>query len=154
MKFRLFVSSVLTLTILLGPRLWAQHIEADAVKRAREAALAAGDLDAILSVFADDAVVVTPSGRLLIGKEQTRGWLEDQIGRHQREEAGSRQVQGNKLSWPGKVYRDDWHTLEVSPLDVTQDAIDAIIEGGKIKFLNTTFTPESAARLQAARKKN
>ena len=59
MKFRLFVSSVLTLTILLVPRLWAQHIEADAVLRAREAALAAGDLHAILSVFADDAVVVT-----------------------------------------------------------------------------------------------
>jgi hypothetical protein len=60
-------------------------------------------------------------------------------------------VQGNKLSWAGKVYRDDWHKLEVSPLDVTQDAI---IEGGKIKFFNTTFTPESATRLQAARKKN
>jgi hypothetical protein len=60
-------------------------------------------------------------------------------------------VQGNKRSWAGNVYRDDWHKLEVSPLDVTQDAI---IEGGKIKFFNTTFTPESATRLQAARKKN
>jgi hypothetical protein len=49
------------------------------------------------------------------------------------------------------VYRDDWHKLEVSPLDVTKDAI---IEGGKIKFFNITFTPESATRLQAARKKN
>ena len=51
-------------------------------------------------------------------------------------------MQGNKLSWAGKVYRDDWHKLDVSPLDVTQDAI---IEGGKYgKFFNTTFTPESA----------
>ena len=80
-----------------------------------------------------------------------RGWVEDQVGRHQREEAGSRYGQGNKLSWAGKVYRDDWHTLEVSPLDMTQDAI---IEAGKIKFFNTTFTPASATRLQAARKKN
>jgi Domain of unknown function (DUF4440) len=151
MKLRLYVSSVLALMILLVPRLWAQGIEADSVLRARQAALVAGDLHAILSLFADDAVVVTSSGRLLIGKEQIQGWVEDQVGRHQREEVGSRHVQGNKLSWAGKVYRDDWHKLEVSPLDVTQDAI---IEGGKIKFFNTTFTPESATRLQAARKRN
>jgi hypothetical protein len=151
MKLRLYVSSVLALAILLLPRLWAQDIEADAVLRAREAALAAGDLHAVLSLFADEAVVVTSSGRLLIGKEQIRGWVEDQIGRHQREEAGSRHLQGNELWWSGKVYREDWHKLEVSPLDVTQDAI---IEGGKIKFFNTTFTPESATKLQAARKKN
>jgi len=151
MKFRLFVSSVLILTVLLVPGLWAQDIEADAVLRAREAALAAGDLEAILSVFADDAVVVTSSGRFLIGKEQIRVWVQDQVDRHQREEVGSRQVQGNKRSWGGKVYRDDWHKLGVSPLDVMQDAI---IERGKIKFFNTTVTPESATRLQAARKKN
>jgi hypothetical protein len=47
------------------------------------------------------------------------------------------------------VYRDDWHKLEVSPLDVTQDAI---IEGGKIKFFNTTFTQESVVSLPTADK--
>ena len=151
MKSRLFVSTVLTLTVLLVPRLWVQGTGAEEVLRAREAALAAGDLDAILSVFADDAVVVTSSGRLLIGKEQIGVWVHEQVDRHQLEEAGSRQVQGNKHSWAGKVYRDDWHKLGVSPLDVTQDAI---IEGGKSKFFNTTFTPESATRLQAARTKN
>lgn len=151
MKLPLYVSSVLVLTILLVSSLRAQGLEVEAALKAREAALAAGDLHAILSVFADDAVVVTSSGRLLIGKEQIREWVQDQVRRHQHEEAGSRYGQGNKLSWAGKVYRDDWHTLEVSPLDVMQDAI---IEGGKIKFFNTTFTPESMARLQAARKKN
>ena len=77
-------------------------------------------------------------------------WVQDQVDRQQREEAGPRQIQGNKLSWPGKVYRDDWQKLGVSPLDVTQDAI---IESGKIKFFSTTFTPESWVRLDAARKK-
>ncbi len=151
MKLRLYVVSVLVLALLFVPRLWAQDIQADAVLKAREAALAAGNLDAILNLFADDAVVVTSSGRFFIGKEQVRGWVQDQVDRRQREEAGSRYISGNKLSWAGKVYREDWHKLGVSPLDVTQDAI---IQGDKIKFFNTTFTPESAARLQAARQKN
>jgi hypothetical protein len=150
MKLRLYVISVLALALLFVPRLWAQDTQADSVLKAREAALAAGDLDAILRLFADDAIVVTSSGRFLIGKEQIRGWVQDQVERHQREEAGSRYTQGNKLSWAGKVYREDWHKLGVSPLDVTQDAI---IQGDKIKFFNTTFAPESAARLQAARQK-
>jgi hypothetical protein len=151
MKLPLYGNSVLVLVLLLVSSLWAQGPEADVVLKAREAALAAGDLNAILSVFADDAIVATSSGRLLIGKEQIREWVQDQVGRHQREEAGSRYGQGKKLSWTGKVYRDDWHKLKVSPLNVTQDAI---IEGGKIKFFNTSFTQESAIRLQAARKKN
>jgi predicted NBD/HSP70 family sugar kinase len=151
MKLHLYVVSVLALALLFVPRLWAQDIQADTVLKAREAALAAGNLDAILNLFADDVVVVTSSGRFLIGKEQVRGWVQDQVDRRQREEAGSRYISGNKLSWAGKVHREDWHKLGVSPLDVTQDAI---IQGDKIRFFNTTFTPESAARLQAARQKN
>jgi hypothetical protein len=75
MKLRLYVSAVLALATLLVPRLWAQGVETDAVLKAREAALAAGDLRAILSVCADDAVVATSSRRILIEKEQTREWV-------------------------------------------------------------------------------
>lgn len=128
-----------------------QGADAESVLKAREAALIAGDFDTVLRLFAEDAVVVSSSGRLLIGKEQVKVWVNDQIDRSQREEAGPRQVQGSKLSWPGKVYRDDWEKLGVSPLDVTQDAV---VQGDKIKFFNTTFTPESGAKLRAARKKN
>ena len=77
-------------------------------------------------------------------------WVQDQVDRQQREEAGPRQIQGNKLSWPGKVYREIGKNWVSHPLDVTQDAI---IESGKIKFFSTTFTPESWVRLDAARKK-
>jgi hypothetical protein len=62
------------------------------VLKAREAALLRSDLDAILTLFADDAIVVTSSGRLLIGKEQTKVWVQDQVDRQQREEAGQRQT--------------------------------------------------------------
>lgn len=129
---------------------YAQSAEGESVLKAREAALSARDLDAVLNLFADDALVVTSSGRIFTGREQIRSRVQDQVERGQREEAGPRYIQGAKLSWPGKVYRDDWQKMGISPLDVTQDAI---IQGGKVKFFNTTFTPESAARFQAARKK-
>jgi len=127
-----------------------QDSEAESVLKAREHALIERDIEKIMAMFAYDAVVTTSSGRHLIGKEQIRVWVKDQTDRSQREEAGPRQRDGNKLSWTGKVYREDWQKLGVSPLDVIQDAV---IEGAKIKAFNTRFTPESAARLNAARKK-
>lgn len=45
MKSRLSVISVVVLVVFLAPRLWAQSTEAESVLKAREAALAAGDLD-------------------------------------------------------------------------------------------------------------
>lgn len=123
--------------------------DAESVLTAREAALAARDLSGLLTLFADDAVVVASNGRLLSGREQIRPWLSEQVERRQREEAGPRASQGNKLTWQGKVYRDDWQKLGVSPLYVTQEAI---VESGKIRFFNTTFTPESEARLRESRR--
>ncbi len=145
------VLAIVVFAIAALSSLGAQGSDAESVLKARETALAARDFDAVLGLFADDAVVVSSSGRLLIGKEQVRVWVQDQVDRRQREEAGPRQVQGNKHSWAGKVYRDDWQKLGVSPLDVTQDAI---VQAGKIKFFNTTFAPESGAKLQAARRKS
>ncbi len=152
MKLRSDTISGLVLIILLVFSLsaHAQGADADSVLKTRETALVGRALDTILTLFADDAIVVTSSGRLLIGKEQIRVLVQDQVDRQQREEAGPRQVHGNKLTWPGKVHRDDWEKLGVSPLDVTQDAIT---QGGKIKFFSTTFTPDSWVRLEAARKK-
>jgi hypothetical protein len=123
--------------------------DAESVLKAREAALAARDLEALSGLFADDAVVVATNGRLLSGKEQIRPWLAEQVERRQREEAGPRASQGGKLTWLGKVYREDWQNLGVSPLYVTQEAI---VEAGKIRFFNTSFTPESDARLRESRR--
>jgi hypothetical protein len=142
---------VLLTCVAIIPCVEAQGVESDAVLKAREAALLARDVEAVLQLFADDALVATSSGRLLMGRDQIRSWVQDQVERGQREEAGPRCQQGAKLAWPGKVYRDDWQKKGISPLDVTQDAI---LRDGKIRFFNTTFTPESAARFEAARKKN
>lgn len=129
----------------------AQTAESEAVLKAREAALIARDGEAVLRLFADNALVVTSSGRIFIGREQIKNWVQDQTERAQREEAGARYQQGAKISWPGKVHREDWKKMGVSPLEVTQDAI---VQDGKVRFFSTTFTPDSAARLDAARRRN
>jgi hypothetical protein len=150
MRWLLMVLLMLCTLAVTASRTEAQRAEDEAVLKARETALLERNVDAVLQQFADDALVVSSSGRLLQGRDQLRSWVQDQVERRQREEAGPRYQQGTKLSWPGKVYRDDWQQMGISPLEVTQDAI---IREGKIHFFNTSFTPESAARFQAARKK-
>jgi hypothetical protein len=147
---RLTLWACLAVTVGLGSLAQAQGGDGESVLKAREAALAARDADAVMELFADDAVVGTSSGRVLVGKEQVRVWIADQVDRQQREEPGTRQAQGKKLAWSGKVYRDDWQKLGISPLEVRQDAV---IQDGKIKFFNTTFSPESWTKLEAARKR-
>lgn len=92
MTLRLFIVSALAVVILLMPpvRVSAQGAEAEWVLKAREAALAVHDLEAVLALFADDAVVITSSGRRLVGKERILSWVQEQIDRRQREEAGPR----------------------------------------------------------------
>jgi hypothetical protein len=134
---------VLLTCVATIPRVDAQGAEGEAVLKAWETALLARDVEAVLQLFADDALVVTSSGRFMIGRDQIRSWVQDQLERGQREEAGPRYLQGAKLSWPGKVYRDDWQQQGISPLDVTQDAP---LRDGKIRFFNMTLTPKSVAR--------
>ena len=150
MRRPLYGIVVLLLVLAVAPGLRAQGADADSVLKAREAALAARDFDAILGLFADDAVVVTSSGRLLIGKEQVRTWVQDQVDRRQREEAGPRQAQGSKLSWAGKVHRDDWQKLGVSPPGCHTRRHRSRRQG---QALQHHVQPESGTSLEAARKK-
>jgi hypothetical protein len=117
---RSFVVLVL-MSILVAsvPTPHAQTADGEAVLKAREAALLTRNVESVLQLFAENALVVTSSGRIFIGRDQIRAWVQDQVDRNQREQAGPRYRQGIKLSWPGKVYRDDWEKMGISPLDVT-----------------------------------
>ena len=88
---------LILMTLSVGAN--AQGTNDESVLKAREEALMRSDFDSILTVFADDAIVVTSSGRLLIGTEL---WVKDQVDRHQREDTGPRQMPGNKLPGLGK----------------------------------------------------
>jgi len=78
------VLAIVVFAIAALSSLGAQGSDAESVLKARETALAARDFDAVLGLFADDAVVVSSSGRLLIGKEQIRVWVQDQVDRTKR----------------------------------------------------------------------
>ncbi len=59
---------------------WAQSAEGESVLKAREAALLARDLEATVNLFADDALVVSSSGRIFMGREQIRNWVRRKLG--------------------------------------------------------------------------
>jgi hypothetical protein len=122
-RWLLMVLLVLCTFVATASRIAAQSAEDEAVLKARETALLARNVEAVLQQFAGDALVVSSRGWLLSGRDQIRSWVQDQVERSQREEAGPRYQQGTKRSWPGKVYRDDWQQMGISPLEVTQDAI-------------------------------
>jgi hypothetical protein len=149
---RILLAPTIVLTLLLGPvsGIFAQEAaDAEAVLRAREAALLDRNIEGVLELFADDADVTTSSGRRFTDKPGIRGWIQEQVDRNQREEVvGNRRTQGDRLVWSGRVYRTDWQNLGVSPLEVTQEAV---VKDGRIRLFITAFTPESAARLNAAR---
>jgi hypothetical protein len=48
----------------------------------------ARNMETVLQQFADDALVVSSSGRLMRGCDQIRSWVQDQVERSPREEAG------------------------------------------------------------------
>jgi ketosteroid isomerase-like protein len=87
----LHVGLLVMLTCLAPiPRVDAQPAEREAVLKARETALLARDVGAVLPLFADDALVVTSSGRFLTGRDQIKTGVQDRGERGQREEAGPR----------------------------------------------------------------
>jgi hypothetical protein len=150
-QWLLMVSLMLLPLMATTPQPAAQRLEGEAVLNARETALLARDVDVVPQGFADNALVVTSSRGFLRGHDQIKSWVQDQVELGQRDEAGPQYQQGAKLSWRGKVSRDDWQKMGISPLDVTQDTL---LRDGKIRFFDTNFTPESAARFEAARKKH
>jgi hypothetical protein len=148
-KSLLVVVGVATLWAASGASAVAQtENRALEVVNTREEALLARDTEAVVATFADDATVRSSSGRNLTGTDEIRGWVQDQVERGQIEVAGRRQVFGERMSWTATTSRDDWQQLGVSPLQVIQEVV---VRDGRIVSMVNTLTPESAARLEAAR---
>jgi rhodanese-related sulfurtransferase len=116
---------------------------------ARFAALRAGDVDAIVALFAEDATVRSSGGRISTSPEEIRAFALDQVSRNQAEElVRPRQVEGDVVRWTVRVSRDDWRALGIEWLEVKQEAV---VRNGKIRSFTNTLTPESAARLRQTR---
>jgi ketosteroid isomerase-like protein len=119
------------------------------------AAVNAGDLEAILDLYADDAVhtfLPTPDGSagVYLGKANFRMWYEQSLanGDHVVVEDDTLAVDGNQASFVTSITSDPWRKLGVETLTAQADLV---VIDGRIMTHVVTLTPESVRQLQAAR---
>lgn len=148
MKTRLITMLVLVVLLAIPVALYAQDTDPAAVAKALANAVNAGDVEAALALFADDAVVDTGSpASPYTGKEEIRAWLEGMVATNFQIEIEILQVEGDTVTERDKFSDDDLRNLGIAPLE----GISKItVQDGKITALIFTFTDESLAKLQAA----
>jgi ketosteroid isomerase-like protein len=126
-----------------------------AVIEAYVAAVNAGDLDAILDLYADDAVHIflpTPDGSagVCLGKAQFTMWYEQSLANGDRVELedGTLAVAGNQATFLIHIRSEPWRTLGLETLEAKGDLV--VIDGRIVTHL-LTLTSKSVRKLQAAR---
>jgi ketosteroid isomerase-like protein len=116
------------------------------VVTAFDAVLNAGDIEGMLALFADDAVVKTQTATFT-GKQQLRTLFQQLLAEHFQFQSGNRQVTGDTETHTAQVSTDDWRGLGVAPLEARAEVV---VRGGRITSFTVAYTPESLAKLQAA----
>jgi hypothetical protein len=104
-------------------------------------------VDAVLALFAPDAVVTLPTG-VDDTPEKIRAWQQGLADGNFHIWENPIKVNGNKVNWTGEVALDMFRHMGLERLG---GIWALVIEGGKIKTFNFTFTPEAFAALQAGR---
>ncbi|CAG0943245.1 hypothetical protein ANRL1_01259 [Anaerolineae bacterium] len=123
-----------------------------AVIKSLSDALNAGNVDAVMAFFADDATQTQtppPAGTsgVRTGKEQIRGFFAGMIAGKFSGELSNLKVTGDKITYTSTFSTDTYRKLGVAPLVAAEEAV---FEKGKIKSQTITVTPESLAKIQAA----
>src|SRR5215211_3897725 len=118
-------------------------------------AVNASDLEAILDLYADDAVHIflpTPDGSAGVchGKAQFRMWYEQSLANGDRValEDGTLAVDGNQATYVTHITSDPWRKLGLEALEAHADLV---VIDGRIMTHVVMLTPESVRTLLAAR---
>lgn len=112
-----------------------------------------GDVEGVLDLFTDDAVVKNqppPSpadSGVYTGKQEIRGWFEPQIQRHLHVESRNYRVSGDTVTWRTVVTEDELRQMGIDDFEVTAEAT---VQNGKITSFTVTPTPETLSKVQAA----
>ena len=128
----------------------AQETDPAAVVIASVDTISAGDVDASLATFADDAVVsilLPGAPETYTGKKEIRAWLESLAAGHWEGALEILHVEGDTVATRLTSSMDPTRALGVAPL-VGTDVY--IVQEGKIASYTWTPTQETAAKLQAA----
>jgi hypothetical protein len=127
-----------------------------AVITAYLAAVNDGDLEAILDLYADDAVhIFLPtsdgSAGVCLGKANFRMWYEQSLANGDRVALadGTLAVDGNQATYVTHITSDPWRKLGLEALEAHADLV---VIDGRIMTHVVMLTPESVRTLQAARR--
>jgi ketosteroid isomerase-like protein len=141
----------------MTPARFALSSDADpaAVIEAYIAAANAGDLEAILALYADDAFHIalpSPDGSagVCVGKAQFTMWYEQSLANGDRVELedGSLAVDGNQATFVTRITSEPWSKLG---LDALAAQSEMVVIDGRIATHVVLLTPESVRKLQTAR---
>jgi ketosteroid isomerase-like protein len=106
----------------------------------------ANNADAAVALFAPDAVVTLPTG-MFQGTDAIRSWQRELAEGRFRANVGPAQVSGATVTVTGSVELDLFRDLG---LPVMESTWAITVEAGRIRTFTFDFTPEAAARFQAA----
>ena len=127
----------------------------ESVVEAYIAAANAGDLEAILALYDDDAFHIalpSPDGSagVCVGKEQFTMWYQQSLAHGERVELedGTLAVDGNQASFVVRLTSEPWSKLGVETLEAHSEVV---VIDGRIMTHVVLLTPESVRQLQAAR---
>ena len=119
------------------------------------AAVNAGDLEAILALYNDDAFhIMLPSADgsagVCVGKEQFRMWYEMSLANGERMtvDDDTIAIDGNQATFVSRLTSEPWSKLGLETLEATSEIV---VIDGRIATHVVALTPESVRQLQAAR---
>jgi ketosteroid isomerase-like protein len=119
------------------------------------AAVNAGDLEAILDLYADDAVHIflpTPDGSagVCLGKSNFQMWYEQSLANGDRVELedGTLAVDGNQATFITQISSEPWSKLGLEALEAHSEIV--VIDGRIVTHV-VVLTPDSMRELQGAR---
>ncbi|MEZ4727762.1 MAG: ester cyclase [Caldilineaceae bacterium] len=144
---------VVALSLPIAPtRAIAQVAGTEAVIRSIIAAINTGDIDAALTLVAEDAVITLlppPPGTkgVFIGKDEIRGWWQSYVAGNGHTEFNDFHVFGNRAVWTAGVEDDLFTSLGIGTL--TFDGV-GVTQDGLLKSYTWNMSKESQTRLGAA----
>jgi hypothetical protein len=153
MKTRLIATIIVVAMLLLPAALHAQETDPASVVMAEVEAMNAGDIDAVLALYTDDAVIklVPPippdSPDTYTGEAEIRAWFEELVAVNFTMEVEILQVEGDTVTTNCQTWMDPTRQLGVAPLEAT---LVYTVQDGKITGWTWTASGESLAKLGAA----
>jgi ketosteroid isomerase-like protein len=147
------ILGIVVLAILVLPgALYAQETDPVAVVTALYEAVNAGDIEAALALYAEDSVMYMPvpppdMPDTYTGKEEIRGWIENEVARNTKYVLLGTQVDGTTVIATTSVADDVLRSFGLTSLEQNDEFS---IQDGKITARTHVFTEESLATLAAA----